>query len=138
MKIAYSKVHSITTAAVFYPRWAILLTATITDSAGRTNSHSESITVTNTPPDAPTVTATPSRTVQDGKFFVDIKAMSLILMGMQDLGIRWVSADGYYIPGTHTIRVGQRTLQERFLGQRKLYHHSSAPTVTLTATYQNR
>src|SRR5699024_9266389 len=49
------------------------LTATIIDSEGRVFTHNKKITITNTAPTV-TLTATPTRTVKNGKFFVDIKA----------------------------------------------------------------
>ncbi len=116
---------------------AFVLTATITDSAGRTISHSESITVTNTPPDAPTVTATPSRTVKDGKFFVDIKAVAIDPDGdAVTLEYEGISADGYYTPGTHTIRVRAKDIAGAYSVwvEKSFTITSSAPTVTLTAT----
>src|SRR5699024_6239247 len=50
------------------------LTAAVTDSAGRSFSQSHNITVTNTAPNTPMITATPTRTVKDGKFLVNVNA----------------------------------------------------------------
>jgi len=113
-----------------------ILTATIADSAGRTINHSESITVTNTPPDTPTVTAIPSRTVKDGKFFVDIKADAADPDGDEvTLEYDGVSADGYYTPATHTIRVRAKDIAGAYSAwvEKSFTITSSAPTVTLTA-----
>lgn len=113
-----------------------MLTATITDSTGRTINHSESITVTNAPPDTPTVTETPSRTVKDGKFFVDIKADAADPDGDEvTLEYDGVPADGYYAPGTHTIRVRAKDIAGAYSAwaEESFTITSSAPTVTLTA-----
>lgn len=113
-----------------------ILTATITDSAGRSINHSESITITNTPPDTPTVTTTPSRTVKEGKFFVDIKADATDPDGDEvTLEYDGVSADGYYTPGTHTIRVRSKDIAGAYSpwAEKSFTITSSDPTITLTA-----
>ncbi len=82
------------------------LTASVTDSEGRTFSHSQSVTVTNTAPNKPTGSATVHRTAQNGKLLVtfavnaadpDGDAVSYEYSGH--------SADGYYAVGSHTVRV---------------------------------
>ncbi|MPM22379.1 hypothetical protein SDC9_68831 [bioreactor metagenome] len=82
------------------------LTASVTDSEGRTFSHSQGITVTNTAPNKPMGSATVHRTAQNGKLLVtftvnaadpDGDAVSYEYSGH--------SADGYYAVGSHTVRV---------------------------------
>ena len=83
-----------------------ILTASVIDSKGRVTTHSESIAVTNTAPNAPVVTAIPSRTAKDGKFLVDITASADDPDGDSvTLEYEGTAADSYYTPGTHTIRV---------------------------------
>ncbi|MBU5426966.1 S-layer homology domain-containing protein [Tissierella pigra] len=81
------------------------LIATIIDGEGRVFTHKEKITITNT---APTVTliVTPTRTVKDGKFLVDIKATASDPDGdATTLEYEGTTSDNYYSVGTHTIRV---------------------------------
>lgn len=82
------------------------LTATVTDSEGRVFSHSESITITNTAPSAPTASATPTRTASNGKFLVNFSASSIDPDG-DAVTYEWdgTSADGYYAAGTYTVKV---------------------------------
>lgn len=81
------------------------LIATIIDGEGRVFTHKEKITVTNTAPTV-TLTATPTRTVKDGKFFVDIKAIATDPDGdATTLEYEGITSDNYYSVGTHTIRV---------------------------------
>ena len=81
------------------------LTADITDSAGRSFSQSHSITVTNTAPNAPTITAVPTRTVKDGKFLVNVNATATDPDG-DEVILEWdgTTSDSYYAVGFHTIR----------------------------------
>lgn len=115
-----------------------MLTATITDSAGRAISYFENITVTNTPPDAPTVTSVPTRTVKDGKFFVEIKANATDPDGdAVTMEYDSATADGHYAPGTHIIRVRAKDIAGAYSAwtEKSFTITSSAPTVTLTATH---
>jgi hypothetical protein len=82
------------------------LTATVTDSEGRVFSHSESITITNTAPGAPTASAIPTRTASNGKFLVNFSASSIDPDG-DAVTYEWdgTSADGYYAAGTYTVKV---------------------------------
>lgn len=82
------------------------LTATVTDSAGRVFSHSESITVTNTAPTAPTASATPTRTTSNGEFLVNFSASSTDPDG-DTVSYEWsgTSSDGYYATGTYSVKV---------------------------------
>ena len=82
------------------------LTAAVTDSAGRSFSQSHNITVTNTAPNTPMITATPTRTVKDGKFLVNVNAAATDPDG-DDVILEWdgTTADSYYPVGSHTIRV---------------------------------
>lgn len=82
------------------------LTATVTDRAGRMATHSESIDVTNTAPNMPTLSAQPTRTVKDGKFLVNVSAEATDPDGdTVTLEYDGTTADSYYAVGSHTIRV---------------------------------
>ena len=112
------------------------LTASVTDSAGRVTSHSESITVTNTAPNAPVVTAVPTRTAKDGKFLVNITASAddpdgdAVTLEYED-----TTADSYYVPGSHTIRVRAKDIAGAYSPwtEKSFTVTNAAPTVTLTA-----
>lgn len=81
------------------------LIATITDSEGRIFTHKEKINVTNTAPTV-TLTVTPTRTVKDGKFFVDIKAIATDPDGdATTLEYEGTTSDNYYSVGIHKVRV---------------------------------
>ncbi|MBZ2175621.1 S-layer homology domain-containing protein [Schnuerera sp. xch1] len=83
----------------------ITLIATIIDGEGRMFTHKEKITITNTAPTV-TLTASPTRTVKNGKFFVDIKATASDPDGdSTTLEYEGTTSDNYYPVGTHTIRV---------------------------------
>lgn len=112
------------------------LTATIIDSAGRISSHSESITVTNTAPNAPTVTVAPSRTAKDGKFLVNITASATDPDGdTVTLEYEGTTADSYYAPGTHTIRVRSKDIAGAYSPwtEKTFTVTNAAPSVTLSA-----
>ena len=112
------------------------LTASITDSAGRVTSHVEDITVTNTAPNAPVVTALPTRTAEDGKFLVNITASAddpdgdAVTLEYED-----TTADGYYAPGTHTIRVRAKDIAGAYSSwiEKTFTVTNATPTVTLAA-----
>ncbi|MBP1737673.1 MAG: hypothetical protein H6Q60_1554, partial [Oscillospiraceae bacterium] len=82
------------------------LTATVTDSAGRVFTHSESITVTNTAPAAPTASATPTRTTSNGEFLVNFSVSATDPDG-DTVTYEWdgTSSDGYYATGTYIVKV---------------------------------
>jgi hypothetical protein len=112
------------------------LTATITDSAGRITTHSESITVTNTAPNQPTVTAAPTRTAKDGKFLVNITASATDPDGdAVTLEYEGTTADSYYAPGTHTTRVRAKDIAGAYSPwtEKTFTVTNAAPSVTLTA-----
>jgi len=112
------------------------LTASITDSSGRVTSHVESITVTNTAPNAPVVDAVPTRTAKDGKFLVNITANATDPDGdAVTLEYADTAADGYYAPGTHTIRVRAKDIAGDYSPwtEKTFTVTNAAPTVTLTA-----
>ncbi len=113
-----------------------ILTASVTDSAGRVTSHTESITVTNTAPNAPVVTAVPTRTAKDGKFLVNITASADDPDGdAVTLEYEGTTADSYYATGTHTIRVRAKDIAGAYSPwTEKVFTVTNAtPTVTLTA-----
>ena len=112
-----------------------ILTASVIDSKGRVTTHSESIAVTNTAPNAPVVTAIPSRTARDGKFLVDITASADDPDGDSvTLEYEGTAADSYYAPGTHTIRVRAKDIAGAYSPwtEKTFTVTNSAPTVTLT------
>ncbi|WP_334303676.1 S-layer homology domain-containing protein [Blautia producta] len=111
------------------------LTASVTDSEGRVTTHSESITVTNTAPNAPVVEAVPTRTAKDGKFLVNITASATDPDGdAVTLEYADTTSDSYYAPGTHTIRVRAKDIAGAYsLWTEKTFTvTNAAPTVTLT------
>ena len=115
---------------------AFTLTASVIDSEGRVTTHSESITVTNTAPNAPVVEAVPTRTAKDGKFLVNITASATDPDGdAVTLEYADTAADSYYAPGTHTIRVRAKDIAGAYSPwtEKTFTVTNAAPTVTLTA-----
>jgi len=113
-----------------------ILTATIIDGEGRVFTHNKKITITNTAPTV-TLTATTTRTVKDGKFFVDIKATAADADGdTTTLEFEGTTNDNYYSVGTHTVRVRAKDIAGAYSpwAERSFTIVNSAPTVTLTAT----
>ncbi|MEA5022209.1 S-layer family protein [Desulfitobacterium sp. LBE] len=83
-----------------------ILTASTTDSTGRTFTYSRSITTTNTPPNKPTGSATVVRTAKGGKLLVNISASATDPDGdAVTLEYSGNTADSYYPVGTHTVKV---------------------------------
>ncbi len=113
-----------------------VLTASITDSAGRVASHSETITVTNTAPDAPTLIVEPTRDTKDGKFLVNFSSSATDPDG-DKITLEWdgTTADSYYTVGTHIIRVRAKDVAGAYSQwtEKSFTIVNSAPTVTLTA-----
>ena len=113
-----------------------VLTASITDSAGRVASHSETITVTNNAPDAPTLIAEPTRDTKDGKFLVHLSANATDPDG-DEITLEWdgTTADSYYTVGTHIIRVRAKDVAGACSQwtEKSFTIVNSSPTVTLTA-----
>ncbi len=107
------------------------LTATVTDSEGRVFIHSESITVTNTAPNAPTASATTTRTTSNGKFLVNFSASSTDPDG-DAVTYEWdgTSTDGYYAAGTYTVKVRAKDAWGLYSGwtEVKFTVSNSAPT----------
>jgi hypothetical protein len=96
----------------------------------------KSFTVINSAPTV-TITATPTRTVKNGKFFVDIKAVANDADGdATTLEYDGTTADNYYSVGTHTIRVRAKDIADVYSPwmEKSFTVINSAPTVTLTAT----
>ncbi len=113
------------------------LTASVTDSAGRVTAHSGSVTITNTAPNAPTVTAEQTRTVKNGKFLVNIAASSTDPDGdAVTLEYDGMEPDGYYSVGVHTIKVRAQDEAGAYSAWTEKYFTvtNASPTVTLTAT----
>lgn len=120
-----------------YDTGSFTLTAVITDRAGRITTHAESITVTNTAPNAPTMTADPTRTAKDGKFLVNITASATDPDGdAVTLEYEGTTADSYYAVGANTIRVRAKDTAGAYSAwtEKTFTIVSSAPTVTLTAS----
>ncbi|WP_410176543.1 S-layer homology domain-containing protein [Sedimentibacter saalensis] len=113
-----------------------VLIATITDNAGRVFTYNDKITVTNTAPIV-TLTTTPTRTVKDGKFLVNVNATATDADGdPTTLEYEGTTADSYYGVGTHTIRVRAKDEAGDYSPwvERNFIIENSAPTVTITAT----
>ncbi len=82
------------------------LTASTTDSAGRTFSYTQSITVTNNAPNKPTGNALVTRTARDGKLLVNLSAYATDPDGdTVSLEYSGNTTDSYYAVGTHMVRV---------------------------------
>ncbi|WFR59142.1 S-layer homology domain-containing protein [Anaerocolumna sp. AGMB13025] len=82
------------------------LTATITDELDRAFTAAQTITVTNTAPTKPTLTANVTRTYLNGKFLVNLTAASTDPDGdMVFYEFDGKAADNYYALGTHTVKV---------------------------------
>lgn len=107
------------------------LTSVATDSFGRESRHSETIIVTNTAPTVINVTATPTRTVKDGKFLVNITAVANDTNG-DVTTLEWENrtADNYYAIGTHTVRVRVKDVAGAYSewSEKTFTIQSSAPT----------
>ena len=120
-----------------YDTGTFTLTAVITDSTGRVTTHSENITITNTAPDAPTITAVPTRTVKDGKFLVNISAVATDADG-DPTTLEWdgTTADNYYSVGSHTIKVRAKDAAGAYSEwtTSTVTVTNANPTVILTAT----
>jgi hypothetical protein len=83
-----------------------VLTASTTDSAGRTFSYSQNVTVTNNAPNKPTGSASVTRTAKDGKLLVNLSAYAADPDGdTVSLEYSGNTADSYYAVGSHTVRV---------------------------------
>lgn len=96
----------------------------------------KTFTVTNAAPTV-TLTAEPTRTVKDGKFLVNISATAADADG-DATTLEWdnKASDGYYAPGTHTIKVRAKDIAGAYSPwtEKTFTITSSTPTVTLTAT----
>ena len=82
------------------------LTATITDELDRAFTAAQTITVTNTAPTKPTLTANVTRTYSNGKFLVNLTVASIDPDGdpiTYEFGGK--AADNYYALGTHMVKV---------------------------------
>ncbi len=96
----------------------------------------KSFTVVNSAPTV-TLTATPTRTIKNGKFFVNTKASANDTDGDKTtLEYEGRTADDYYTVGTHTIKVRAKD-EAGFYSpwlEKSFTVVNAAPTVTLTAT----
>lgn len=82
------------------------LTATITDELDRAFTAAQTITVTNTAPTKPALTANVTRTYSNGKFLVNLTAASTDPDGDPIIyEFDGKAADNYYALGTHTVKV---------------------------------
>lgn len=113
-----------------------VLTSSIIDSEGRVTTHSENIAVTNTAPNAPVITAVPTRTVKDGKFLVNITASADDPDGdAVTLEYEGTTEDSYYVPGTYSIRARTKDIAGACSSwtEKAFTVTNAAPTVVLTA-----
>ncbi len=82
------------------------LIASVTNDVGRTFTHSENITVTNTAPNKPTASATVTRTAKDGKLLVNFAVSATDPDGdAVTYEYSGQSADGYYAVGSYAVKV---------------------------------
>lgn len=82
------------------------LTATITDKLGRVFTATQSISVVNTAPTKPTITANVTRTAKDGKFLVNFTVNSTDPDGdVITYEYEGKISDNYYAVGTHIVKV---------------------------------
>jgi len=95
-----------TTSDNYYPVGTHTIRVRAKDSAGAYSPWMEkSFTIVNSAPTV-TLTATPTRTVKSGKFFVDIKATASDPDGDAiTLEYEGTTSDNYYAVGTHKVRV---------------------------------
>ena len=83
-----------------------VLTASTTDSMGRTFSYSQSFAVTNNAPNKPVGYASVYRTARNGKLLVNITASATDPDGdAVTMEYSGNTADSYYAVGTHTVKV---------------------------------
>jgi hypothetical protein len=83
-----------------------VLTASTTDSAGRTFSYAQGITVTNNAPNKPVGSVSVTRTAKDGKLLVNLSAYATDPDGDSvSLEYSGNTSDSYYAVGTHTVKV---------------------------------
>ena len=112
-----------------------VLIATIIDPYGRLYQSSEGIKVTNTAPEV-TLSAVPTRTAKEGKFFVNIEADATDADGdVTNLEYEGRTADDYYEVGNHVLRVRAKD-EAGFYSpwlEKTFSVVNEAPTVTLSA-----
>lgn len=83
-----------------------VLTAGTTDSAGRTFSYSQGITITNSAPNKPSGSASVTRTAKDGNLLVNLYAYASDPDGDSvTLEYSGNTSDSYYAVGNHTVYV---------------------------------
>jgi hypothetical protein len=83
-----------------------VLTASTTDSTGRTFTYSQNITITNNAPNKPTGNASVTRTAKDGKLLVNLSAYATDPDGdTVTLEYSGNTSDSYYAVGAHTVKV---------------------------------
>lgn len=125
-----------TAADSYYAPGAHAIRVRAKDIAGAYSTWTEkTFIVTNAAPTV-TLTAEPTRTVKDGKFLVNISATAADADG-DATTLEWdnKTADNYYAPGTHTVRVRAKDIAGAYSpwASKTFIITSSAPTVTLTA-----
>ena len=112
-----------------------VLTARIIDPYGRMYQSSEGIEVTNTAPEV-TLSAVPTRTAKEGKFFVNIEASATDDDGdVTTLDYEGRTEDDYYEVGDHIIRVRAKDEAGFYSPWLEMSFSvvNAAPTVTLSA-----
>ena len=113
-----------------------VLTAAVTDAAGRAYFENTSIEITNTAPDMPSLTVEPTRVTTGGRFLVNISAAGTDPDGDKvTYEYDGASADGCYAVGQHTVKV--RAVDSFGLASdwvtKTFTVSNSAPTVSLSA-----
>ncbi|MCQ4935974.1 S-layer homology domain-containing protein [Anaerotignum propionicum] len=118
-----------------------VLTSVATDVLGRESRCTQEINVTNTAPTITNLTATPTRTVKDGKFLVEVSATAEDADG-DKFELEWEgrASDGYYAVGTNTVKVRAKDIAGAYSNwaEKTFTVVNTAPTITNFTVTQTR
>ncbi|KAF5069620.1 S-layer homology domain protein [anaerobic digester metagenome] len=118
-----------------------VFTSVATDILGRESRCTQEINVTNTPPTITNLIATPTRTVKDGKFLVEVSATAEDVDG-DKFELEWDgrASDGYYAVGTHTVKVCAKDIAGEYSQWevKTFTVVNTAPTITNFTVTQTR